>query len=37
LREYADPELKAKLENATKINGYEYDWALNDTATATAP
>jgi len=30
LRQYASAELKSKLANTTKINGYEYDWSLND-------
>lgn len=30
LRQYADPDLAAKLEGRTRINRYEYDWALND-------
>ena len=29
LREYASPELKAKLDGKTEIYDYEYDWALN--------
>ena len=30
LRAYAEPELKARLERATRIDDYRYDWALND-------
>ena len=30
IRLYADPDLAAKLEGRTRINRYEYDWALND-------
>ncbi len=33
IREYAAPELQAALAQSTKIDRYEYDWALNDTAT----
>ncbi len=32
VRAYATPELKAKLEGVTTIDGYQYDWSLNDTA-----
>ena len=34
LREYAGPELSQSLGQSAKISGYEYDWSLNDTATA---
>lgn len=30
LRKYAAPELKAKLDAATGIADYDYDWSLND-------
>ncbi len=30
VRIYAEPELAAKLEGKTKIDGYDYDWALNN-------
>ncbi len=30
LKKYAAPDLKAKLEGFTSINGYDYDWDLND-------
>ena len=30
LRRYARPALKAKLEDKSKIDGYRFDWALND-------
>jgi hypothetical protein len=30
LRRYAEPELKRKLKSVTRIDSYEYDWALND-------
>jgi len=29
-REYADPELLAKLEGKTKIKSYVYDWKINE-------
>jgi len=29
-REYADPELLAKLEGKTKIKSYKYDWKINN-------
>jgi hypothetical protein len=29
LRRYASPELAARLQNATRIAGHSYDWALN--------
>ncbi len=32
VRKYASDSLKAKLKNVSSINGYGYDWALNDTA-----
>ena len=28
--QYAEPKLKAKLSQVTAINGFDYDWALND-------
>jgi hypothetical protein len=28
-REYASPKTKAMLDDATKIDGFDYDWALN--------
>ena len=31
LRPYANPELAKKLAKFTAINGYRYDWELNDT------
>lgn len=30
IRQYAKPGLAAQLEGRTRINRYEYDWALND-------
>lgn len=30
LRKYAKPQLRAQLENARTIDGYFYDWSLND-------
>lgn len=30
LRRYAAPELRARLEGRTRIDGYHYDWSLND-------
>ncbi len=32
LQRYANPSLKAKLQQATSIRRYHYDWNLNDTA-----
>jgi len=32
LRTYARPELTQALRNAIEIDGYDYDWSLNDTA-----
>ncbi len=32
LKRYAGPELAEALETVTEIDGYEYDWALNDAA-----
>ncbi len=32
LRRYAGPELKRRLEGVTEIEGYRYDWDLNDAA-----
>ena len=32
LRRYAAPELRARLEGRTRIDGYHYDWSLNDLA-----
>jgi hypothetical protein len=29
IRTYATPELRAKLAGKTRIQRYEYDWALN--------
>jgi len=31
LSKYAKPDLRAQLKNATSIDGYFYDWSLNDT------
>lgn len=31
IRQYAEPSLAAQLEGRTRINRYEYDWALNGT------
>ncbi|WP_171131965.1 MULTISPECIES: DUF547 domain-containing protein [unclassified Ruegeria] len=28
----AEPELRARLQQARRVNAYEYDWALNDAA-----
>ncbi len=36
LRRYARAELLSALESATGIDGYDYDWALNDAAPAAA-
>lgn len=30
IKRYAEPDLKARLERVDQINGYTYDWALND-------
>ncbi len=30
LKEYAEPELRSKLEPLSRISSHEYDWALND-------
>lgn len=35
LRRYADADLAAALQGATKIAGHEYDWRLNDAASGT--
>lgn len=35
LRSYAAPELAARLAETTRIFDYDYDWALNNTTTAT--
>ncbi len=32
LKRYAAPELAKALETVTEIDGYEYDWVLNDAA-----
>ena len=32
LARYAEPELKARLAGRSRIDGYEYDWSLNDAA-----
>ncbi len=32
LKRYAGPELAKALKTVTEIDGYEYDWALNDAA-----
>ena len=32
LRRYAAPELRSRLEGRTRIDGYHYDWSLNDAA-----
>ncbi|MBM3568888.1 MAG: hypothetical protein FJX46_09050 [Alphaproteobacteria bacterium] len=29
LARYAAPELRARLEGARRVAGYDYDWALN--------
>ncbi|MCI5045804.1 MAG: DUF547 domain-containing protein [Aquisalinus sp.] len=31
VRRYADDDLRAKLANVSRIDGYKYDWALNET------
>lgn len=36
IREYAGPDLLEQLEGRTRINRYEYDWALNDGRAAQA-
>lgn len=33
VRQYAEPELLQALEGRSRVSRYEYDWALNDTAT----
>ena len=30
LRRYAEPALRSRLAESTRIDGYVYDWALND-------
>ena len=30
LRRYTAPDLRAQLEARTRIDGYHYDWSLND-------
>ena len=30
LQQYASPELKAQLSNVDGVDGYDYDWSLND-------
>lgn len=30
-KKYANPELAGQLEGVSRINGYDYDWSLNDT------
>ena len=30
LKQYAEPELKAKLQGVTEIDSDQYDWSLND-------
>jgi hypothetical protein len=30
VRQYADPALRARLADVTRVDGYTYDWALND-------
>ena len=32
LKEFAAPELRARLDGITRIDGYAYDWRLNDAA-----
>ncbi len=32
LKSYAEGDLAEKLENTTRVQGYDYDWSLNDTA-----
>ncbi len=32
LRSYAEGDLAEKLENTTRVQGYDYDWSLNDTS-----
>ncbi|WP_170401160.1 DUF547 domain-containing protein [Ruegeria arenilitoris] len=34
LQTAADPELRARLQNAARVKGYKYNWALNDAAAA---
>jgi Protein of unknown function, DUF547 len=36
LRRYAAPELRAALQGKSRIDGYEYDWRLNDAVGAAA-
>ncbi len=33
IRTVADPQLKARLQDVSRVSAYEYDWALNDAAT----
>lgn len=37
LQEYAKPDLKQALEQADRIDRYDYDWSLNDTSTISQP
>lgn len=37
LKQYASPKLKSKLEQLDKIDGYVYDWSLNDPTTVSMP
>lgn len=32
LKQFANPPLQAKLQGRTRVDNYEYDWALNDAA-----
>jgi hypothetical protein len=34
LQRYAAPELRDRLQGRTRIDGYHYDWSLNDAARA---
>ena len=36
LRRYAAPPLAAALDEVSEIDGYAYDWALNDAPGGTA-
>ena len=37
ISQYANPDLKTKLEQSDRIKHYIYDWSLNDTSTVSEP
>ena len=37
LKAFAEPPLQAKLQGKTRVDNYEYDWALNDAAAVRQP